>query len=373
MKHTDQFQKTEEMMRFVIECVEQYSEERFIASLYTRSYKQIDIQIAIADVRSCLMLVHGELLRLSKYSLEFLDQWATKDNQRFSTAERMFNRLRSSIAYLKKQYKRSTRIVHGTPVHNPLLMPSVFRDSVLTYGACPRDLFRVESYGDEVQTLYIEQRALFANILGALNLCYGVLKREKEIGDSLEECEQRFDRQLNDIIDMLQEYIDGFQSNDGGIIRQEIERLGKEAFVQQGWHKYDLKSMRQYALYKLTHPEESLPASNISLLWPNDKEKTADALLLARHFDDIRHENKQKSSGLKILLYICWCGSRWEAPERKYYNFLLANHTGELTEWHNVIVAKNRYKGDRNQELAAFSREADMLLHQLRNADKQVV
>ena len=86
MEHTDKYLKTEEMMQSVIGCVEQYSESRFIASLYTRSYTKIDIQIAISDVRSCLMLVHGELLRLSKYSLEFLDQWATRDNQRFTSS-----------------------------------------------------------------------------------------------------------------------------------------------------------------------------------------------------------------------------------------------------------------------------------------------
>ena len=230
MLHTDKFFKTEEMMLYVIGCVEQYSETRFIASLYTRNYTKIDIHIAINDVRRCLMLVHGELLRLSKYSLEFLDLWATRDNQRFTTAEKMFNRLRSSMAYLKHQYRKSTRIVYGTPAHNPLLMPSVFQESVLTYGDCPRDLFKIESYNDEVQTLYIEQRALFGNILAALNLCYGVIKAEKEIGNSLEECEKRFDRQLEEITNMLQDYMGQFQSNDGGIIRQQIERFGKNAF-----------------------------------------------------------------------------------------------------------------------------------------------
>lgn len=121
MEHTDKYLKTEDMMLNVIGCVEQYSESRFIASLYTRSYTKIDIQIAINDVRSCLMLVHGELLRLSKYSLEFLDQWATRDNQRFTTAEKMFNRLRSSMAYLRRQYRKSSPIVRGKPTHNPLL------------------------------------------------------------------------------------------------------------------------------------------------------------------------------------------------------------------------------------------------------------
>lgn len=373
MEHTDKFLKTEDMMLYVIGCVEQYSEPRFIASLYTRNYTKIDIQIAINDVRRCLMLVHGELLRLSKYSLEFLDQWATRDNQRFTTAEKMFNRLRSSMAYLKKQYRTSTPITHGKPTHNPLLMPSVFKTSLLTYGDCPRDLFKIESYSDDVQTLYVEQRALFGNILAALNLCYGVIKSEKEIGSNLEECERRFDRQLKEITDMLQDYMGQFQSNDGGIIRQQIEKLGKQAFAKQGWHKYEIKDIRQYALYLMTHPDNSLEAAGISMLWPNDQKKTKDAIWVAQHFADICYDNKKKASGRKIWLYLCWCGSRPEFPDRKYYDFLAANYAGDLSDWHNVIVTKNRFKGDFEKELASFSRLADMLLKQMNPSEQQAV
>ena len=373
MNHSDNFLKTEEMMLYVIGCVKQYSETRFIASLYTRNYTKIDILVAINDVRRCLTLVHGELLRLSKYSLEFLELWATGDNQRFTTAEKMFNRLRSSMAYLKHQYRKSTRIVHGTPTHNPLLAPSVFQDSVLTYGDCSRDLFKIESYSDEVQTLYIEQRALFGNILAALNLCYGVIKAEKEIGNSLEECEKRFDRQLEEITNMLQDYMGQFQSNDGGIIRQQIDRLGKGAFVKEGWHKYGLKDIKQYAVYLLTHPDKTIEATSLPMLWPQNAQKASDALQLARHFDDICYDVKKKASGKKIWLFICWCGSRKEIPEKKYYDFLAANYTGDLTEWHNVIVTKNRFKGDFAKELSAFTQATELLLNQIEQTSKKAV
>ena len=373
MLHSDKYFKTEEMMLYVIGCVEQYSETRFIASLYTRNYTKIDIQIAISDVRRCLMLVHGELLRLSKYSLDFLELWATGDNQRFTTAEKMFNRLRSSTAYLKHQYRKSTPIVHGTPIHNPQLMPSVFQESILTYGDCPRDLFKIESYSNEIQTLYVEQRALFGNILAALNLCYGVIKAEKDIGNSLEECEKRFDKQLEEITSMLQDYMGQFQSNDGGVILQQIERFGKDVFVKEGWHKYELKDIKQYAAYLLTHPDKKIEVTSLSLLWPNNTNKAADALLLARHFADINYDNKKKASGKKIWLYICWCGSKPEFPDKKYYDFLAANFTGELSDWHNVIVTKNRFKGDVSKELSAFTRAADLLINQLNSTPKEAV
>lgn len=373
MQHSNKFLKTEDMMLHVIGCVEQYSEQRFIASLYTRNYVQIDIQIAISDVRKCLTFVHGELLRLSKYSVDFIEQWATEDNQRFTTAQKMFNRLRSSMAYLKRQYSKSTPIVHGSPKQNPNLMPSVFLKSVLTYGDCPRDLFKIESYSDEVQTLYIEQRALFSNILAGLTLCYNVIQMEKKIGNSLEECERRFDRQLKEICDVLQDYMDNFQSNDGGVIQEQIAKYGKKAIMQQGWHKYGIEDMKQYAKYILAHPDKTTEAASISIICPDNPEKANDILLLAKHFADIRPEKKKKATGKKILLYICWCGSRFECPDRIYYNVLAANYSGDISDWHNVIVTKNRYNGDFQTELNAFSREADNLLKQLRMGQQEAV
>ncbi len=278
------------------------------------------------------------------------------------------------MAYLRRQYKKSTRKVYGTPTHNPQLMPSVFQESVLTFGDCPRDLFKIESYSEDVQTLYIEQRALFANILAALNLCYGVIKSENEIGNSLEETERRFDKQLEEITGMLQDYMEHFQSSDGGVIRQQIERYGKQAVVKEGWHKYEINDMKQYAIYKLTHPDKTVETTTISMLWPKDSKKANDALFLAKHFSEISFDGKKKkATGKKIWFFICWCGSIPELPDKKYYDFLAANYSGEICEWHNVIVSKNRYKGDLEKELADFKRACDMLLKQAEPIELQVV
>lgn len=373
MEHTNNYQKTEKTMDFVIKCIKQYSEERFLASLYTRNYNLSDIRIAINDVRIALGYVNNELLRLTKFKIEFLEQWATRDNKRFDTAEKMFNRMRSSMAYLRKQYKKSSVIVKGTPTNNPNLKKSAFLTSVLTYGTCARDLFKLECYTDEVQTLYVEQRALFANILGVVNLCYDVVKREKETSADAEECEKRFDRQLKEIIDLMQEYMGNYQSEDGGIIRQMIDLYGKKQFAQTGYHKYELNDMKAYGKYVLAHPEDGLPAQRASVLPLKANDKLNDAALIARHFDEIRPESKTKASGMKIWIFVCWCGCQKESPDKKYYDLLKAHYHGELSDWHNVTVKKNRYKGDFEAELAAFRSEAAALLNKLKNEGKTAI
>ena len=76
---------------------------------------------------------------------------------------------------------------------------------------------------------------------------------------------------------------------------------------------------------------------------------------------------------MKIWLYLCWCGSSPEFPERKYYDFLAANYVGDLSDWHNVIVTKNRFKGDFKKELSSFSRIANLLLEQSKPIEQKAV
>lgn len=98
MIYDDKYEKTEERMLDVIDTVQDLTKDRFIASLYIRRCTPLDVDIKLAEVRRCLDIVHGESLRLAKLELTYNLDFAVDDNQRFTTAERLFNRLRSSMA-----------------------------------------------------------------------------------------------------------------------------------------------------------------------------------------------------------------------------------------------------------------------------------
>ena len=102
MTYNDSIQVTENGLLYVIHKVELFTEDGFIASLYVRNYSEIDILLKIADVRECLSIAHREFLSLSKFSLTFNTRWATEDNKRFSSAQIMLNKLRSSILNWKE-------------------------------------------------------------------------------------------------------------------------------------------------------------------------------------------------------------------------------------------------------------------------------
>ena len=150
MTYNDSFQVTEHGLLYVIHKVELFTEDGFIASLYVRNYSEVDLLLKIAEVRECLCIAHREFLSLSKFSLTFNTRWATEDNERFSSAQVMLNKLRSSLASIKRSFRETCPIVRKqqpqAAVFRDRLSPSVYERSVLTNGGCARDLFGIESF-----------------------------------------------------------------------------------------------------------------------------------------------------------------------------------------------------------------------------------
>ncbi|MGD7533533.1 hypothetical protein ACQCP8_25915, partial [Ralstonia pseudosolanacearum] len=166
--------------------------DRFIASLYIRNCSPLDIEIRLAETRRCLAFVHKESLTLAKVELTYNWDFAVLNNKYFSTAEMLFNRLRSSMAYLR----------------NPNFRPSMFERAVLTKGCCARDLYDITSFDDNVQALYYEQQALFANVILSLSICYRVLKQEKEVKGDAEQCIKRLIDQCQRIVESMKDILD---------------------------------------------------------------------------------------------------------------------------------------------------------------------
>ena len=372
MTYNDSFQVTEHGLLYVIHKVELFTEDGFIASLYVRNYSEIDILLKIAEVRECLSIAHREFLSLSKFSLTFNTQWATEDNERFSSAQTMLNKLRSSLASIKRSYRESCPIVRKQQPQGEMfrdrLKPSVFERSVLTNGGCARDLFGIESFNDNIQTLYVEQRALFANVLASLMLCYKELEKEKQTKADPDKCAELLEKQCRDIMKELNDTIDLMQSPVNDEIQQFIDQMGLREFAQQGYHKYSIDAVKRHAISVYQQGNKSNFAQVASLTWIKNPKKGHDAKMLIEHFDEFRPENGKKVSAKKILLFVNWCGETIEAPQQQFYKILKAYyHNKDLPEWHAVTVRKSKMK-NLKEEQEKFNEEVIIFLEKLEEA-----
>lgn len=374
MTYKDSIQVTEHGLLYVIHKVELFTEDGFIASLYVRNLSEVDILLKIAEVRECLCIAHKEFLSLSKFSLTFNTRWATEDNKRFSTTQVMLNKLRSSLASIKRSYRESCPIVRKQQptgeTFRDRLSPSVFERSVLSYGGCARDLFGIHSYSDNIQTLYVEQRALFANVLASLMLCYKELEKEKMTKADPDRCVELLEKQCRDIMKELDDTIDMIQCPVTDEIQQFIDEMGLRDFAQKGFHEYSIDAVRNHAIsvYKQQNGAMSTFGNMAQLVWLKNPPKGNDAQLLIEHFDEFRPENRKKVSAEKILFFVNWCGDTVEAPQQQFYNILKTYYRNkELVDWHAVTVRKNKIK-NLAEEQEKFNKEVELFLKALKEA-----
>ena len=284
----------------------------------------------------------------------------------------MLNKLRSSLASIKRSFRETCPIVRKqqpqAAVFRDRLSPSVYERSVLTNGGCARDLFGIESFSDNIQTLYVEQRALFANVLASLMLCYKELEKEKQTKADPDKCAELLEKQCRDIMKELNDTIDLMQSPVNDEIQQFIDQMGLREFAQQGYHKYSIDAVRRHAISVYQQGNKSNFAQVASLTWIKNPKKGHDAKMLIEHFDEFRPENGKKVSAEKILLFVNWCGETIEAPQQQFYKILKAYyHNKDLPEWHAVTVRKSKMK-NLKEEQEKFNEEVIIFLEKLEEA-----
>lgn len=360
MRHTDHLSKTEDSINYVIDTLRCYTEHGFIASLYVRNYNELKILKRIAEVRECLSIVHIEYLNLVEYSINFNELWATEDNNRYSTAQRMFNMLKNSMESIKREFRKSCPISHAQ-LPDAERKISVFEDAVLTRGGCARDLFGIESFKDNIQTLFYEQRALFTNVLASLMVCRDVISKEKETKADKRRCVELLLKQCDEIIADMDSSIKYTQAPVTCEIQKLIDEIGWDDAAQQGFHQYDLQEVTAFALMRNANGQQAeiLPL-DISKCYQNAE----DLRILFKHFNEFRPEPTRKMpSSLKVLLAVNWMGGTCEWPVQRCYNILAERCGCSLPKWHTVSTRKNSISNlnnlqqQFNEELNAFIAE----------------
>ena len=360
MQHTDYLSKTEDSIYFVIDKLKCYTEEGFIASLYVRKYSDLKVSMRLTEVRQCLSIVHFEYLNLVDYSLRFNKLWATDDNNRFTTAQRMFRMLKTSMESLKREFRKSCPISRSKLPEGQMKI-SVFEDSVLTRGGCARDLFGIESFKDNIQALFYEQRALFTNVLASLLVCRGVIRQEEIIRADKDHCVELLVKQCEDIINDMKGFIQFTQAPVTCEIQKLIDEIGLGDAAQRGFHKFGVEDVTEYAMF--LNAQRHQP-NVVSLNIRNCYQKSENIRMLFKYFMEFRPEpTKKKPSALKVLYAVNWMGNTDQYPLRSCYD-LLANHLkGVLPTWHTVSTKKNDIP-DLQEQQQLFNAELDAFIAQ---------
>ncbi|MBR6087221.1 MAG: hypothetical protein IKP84_04985 [Prevotella sp.] len=349
MIHWTDIEKSKEGILQIIEVIKNYEKDgevRFLEGIQRRGFSEAKIQQLICIVRERLNMTRRELLRLSEIALTYNKLWATDDTNCFHDADVLFRKIRSTLKGTKIIYKKFTPICRQK-APNQDFRASVFVKSTLAYAECGRDLYGMESYPDSVTTLYAEMGAYFTNVVAVLVICNQELTKEAMISNDADLCLQLLNEQCKTIVGDMKDVIGLLSKEKAGqdeLLKKSKKTGSLKAFAQQGFHKYNIKSITRYATSRAVESGAAFGLDDIeSLYFVNNPEKGIQAKAVMTNFDTYADKGRGKNMDTTAIAeFICWTGLDFA----KGYSYFISTYKGQydVPQKKSVWARLNSYR-----------------------------
>lgn len=311
-------------LKRVIAALDRLEEERFIEGIRCRHRDMYEVEQMTEQVKIHQGRVNIETRALTKFSENFIGQFATDNNKCFETAEVLFKKVRSTIAGLLKMFKAMTP-TSRRQLPEGVEAPSVFEKSALSTNEFTPDMFGLESYPAPVGELYNALEMLFVSTTSNLALCNMMIEHEKEVREDSVQLRQIFEHSCEELSHTIA-YVTQYTSDNQELPRSEIEERQNMAkshdeFLKSEYHRHDKKAMVVYMVNKTLREARRGGLTNLeAFFWEKNPEKALQARHIAEHFDQISDAEGQegKCSSKVIVEFLKWCGVK-ESQEKKLY------------------------------------------------------
>lgn len=349
MRFWADIEKSKEGILQILEVIKNYEKDgevRFIEGIQRRGFSDAKVQQLICIVRERLNMTRRELLRLSEIALTYNKLWATDDNNCFRDADALFRKIRSTLKGTKIIYKKFTPICRKAAPEKDF-RPSVFVNSTLAYATCGRDMYGLDSYPEDVVTLYAEMGAYFSNVIAVLVICHQELTKEAKISQDADLCLQLLNEQCKNIVADMKDVIGMFSkeaASQDELLKKSKKNGSLKSFAQQGFHKYNIASITRYATSRAVENGAAFGLDDIeSLYFVNDPEKGIKAKEIMMNFDAYADKGRgTKMDTTAIAEFVCWTG----LGIAKGYSYFASTYKGnyDLPQKKSVWARFDSYK-----------------------------
>lgn len=346
MRYRTIVEKDDQTLVEIIAALEQFEEDRFIAGIQSRHYTKYDIEQAFDMVLSYQSRVNVEARSLVRFSETFIQQFATDNNKCFESAQRYFNRIRSTLCALKKVFQKMTprsmvQLPEGTE------QPTVFERSPLSYGACVIDLWGLASYDECVQQLYHRLETLLTSATTILGLCHQMIESEELTRQDTQQLKNIYHESCEQLMGSVREFA-GFLGTVQQLPETELNRRRHEArsiddFLKKEYHNVDKKEFKQFVFLEAMRQGKSEGLTEEeTYLFHDDLERVRQVRWAIEHFDEMDVEGQMgKIDSTLIVYFLKWCDVG-QSKEKRLYKYFCDMYKGQygLLVW--SAVSKER-------------------------------
>ena len=338
----------------VLEALEGLLEERFVEGIKSKHRTLYEVEQALEMVRIYQHKINIESKSLTRFSENFIRQYATNNNACFSTAEVLFKKIQSTIKCLKEIFRKTT------PRDNRQLPqgvepPSVFDKSTLTNGEYTPDMYGLDSFPQPVRDLYHAIDTIFASSASVLALCHLMIEQEAEIRGDIVQIRQIYDESCDELLDAVRGF-SKFMILEEQLPQNELEERRQKAgiknfdqFLMDNYHKVDKDVFTQFLVIKTIREAKAQGLTEIEAeLWRKNPEKGLLVRKVVENFDLIHgiEGEKDKLDSEAMVMFLKWCEVSESMEIRVYKEYFVPKYSsvGKLK-----ILGWNTISGKRKQ------------------------
>lgn len=194
-----------------------------------------------------------ELDDLDELRRDFINDFATGYNGRFSTADHLFRKLHSSMKTNEKLFRKfrqkSSRRTDGTGRKR-----NGYKNSYLSRNNYTLDAFGLRSCPYTVQDLYYELERFFYQLHTAMQLCQDILDQEQRTMNDDVELKRIYNDQVQRQRIELKEIIASFVFANASMLSNPLSKSWEECsdknkWLRENYHKHDIATFNIHVLY----------------------------------------------------------------------------------------------------------------------------
>ena len=334
----------------IINALDQFEKDRFLAGLQARHYTKYDIEQALEMVGIYQHRMNMEAHALRRFSEDFIRQFATDNNKCFEAAERLFNRIRSTLCALKKVFRKTTpRSMAQLP--EEVAQPTVWERSALSYGPCVADIFGLASYDDDVNALYQQLDVLLTTATSTLTLCHEMIEKEVMVREDKAQLKLIYDESCSQLMSSVREYAE-FMGVREELPEAEMDRRRQKAhslddFLRKEYHVATKREFKRFVWLEAVRQgrSEGLTEEE-TYLWRDDSQRVEQIRWAIKHFDEMDVEGQEgKLDSTSMVYFLRWCDVE-QTKEKRLYKYFCDTYKGryQLLAWSSVSKERKDQK-----------------------------
>lgn len=338
----------------IYEAARQFEEENVMQGLIECKFNQKKVEQTLMLVRMYQNRLNIESMDLVEFSENFIDEYATDNNECFRLAEKLVRRIGTTMTGSMKIFRKFCPVVRRQIDTRGNVVPTLDY-SRLNHRQFYCQFFGPEVYSQLVQTLLHELATFFYHLVTTMMVCKDMIRKEEEVKGDYDRLKKIFEKSCDEVLRGVRDVFNTFgevklMSDEELAERRKNARPMKE-WLAPGYHNHDKKWMKQEAyMYRLMSGRQYGLDEKASVLWAKKPEWGRMVCDTISKLDSLhipyKHSKKAEAEGKKgtfdareMVYLIKWSGVSWmsedgmevvhESNEKQFYLYLQSVYKGE--------------------------------------------